>query len=98
MVQGQPSSFEVERFKARWVAQGYNMHKGIDYDNAYAFTLGTDSPRVLVAVAAFYGHEIYALDFKNFYLRGVLEGPPVYVEQPPLFKVKGKEDWACHYR
>ena len=74
--QGQPSSFEVERFKARWVAQGYNMHKGIDYDNACAFTLSTDSARVLVAVAAFYGHEIYALGLKNFYLRGVLEGPP----------------------
>ena len=50
---------------------------------------------VLVVAAIFYGYDIYALDFKNFYLRGVLEGPPVYAEQPPLFKAKGKENWAC---
>ena len=37
------SKFEVQRFKARWVAQGYNLHKGIDYTNAYAFTLNADS-------------------------------------------------------
>lgn len=87
--------YEVDRFKVRWVAQGYNMHKGIDYINAYAFTIGADSDRLLLAVSVYYKFMMFTLDFKNFYLRGKMEGKPVYIKQAPGFEVAGKEDWVC---
>ena len=36
----------VDRFKARWVVQGYNLKKNVDFTNSYAFVVGTDSERI----------------------------------------------------
>jgi hypothetical protein len=81
-------------FKARLVAQGYNLIKGIDYKFSYAGVLGTDSARALVCVGQYYGLKVFTLDFANFYLTGALDHD-VFMEQPPGYEVKGKEDLVC---
>ncbi|GKF63540.1 retrovirus-related pol polyprotein from transposon TNT 1-94, partial [Tanacetum coccineum] len=51
----------VSRNKARLVAQGYNQHEGIDYDETYAPVARLESIRILLAYPS-------ALDFKLFLL------------------------------
>jgi hypothetical protein len=91
------SPYAIDRFKARWIAQGYNLQKGIDFFESYSFTLGCDSERAMIAIAIFYHLFIFGLDFKNFYLHGkrTEDHVPTHVEQPKRFTVEGKEDHVC---
>ena len=86
-------NFVATRFKARLVAQGFGLQEGRDYKIAYAGVLGTDSARALVCFGAYYGYEIFSLDFQNFYITGKLDHD-VFTKQAPGYEVKGKEDWV----
>lgn len=93
-------SYIVERFKARWIAQGYGMTQGIDFNKSYSFTLANDSDRIMVCLSVFFCYYNFSIDFKNFYLSGELEKggeEKIYVEQAPGFEVKGEngEDLVC---
>ena len=94
-----PMSHEVERFKTRWVVQGVNMRKGIDYKESHSYTINADSDRIMVCVGTWHGWYIFTQDFKNFYLQGRLadhpEEPDIFVEQAPGFEEPGKENWVC---
>ena len=91
-------AYEILRWKARLIAQGYNQIKGIDYKESYSYTVSRDSIRILICICYAFGWSMYSLDFKNFYLQGTLADAgekPMYVKQPPGYVVKGKEDWVC---
>ena len=91
-------AYEIERFKARWVATGYNQRKGIDYKESYAFVIQSDSMRILICIRTAFIKVMSSIDFTNFYLQGVLADAgeePFYAKQPQHYAVKGKEEWVC---
>ena len=73
-------SGQVIKNKIRFVAQGYNQEKGIDFDKTYALVARLDSIRILLAFAYFMNFKIYQMDVKSAFLNGFIK-ETVYVEQ-----------------
>ena len=73
---------EVDKYKARLVAQGYAQIYGIDYYETFAPVAKLPSLRLLLAIAARNDWEIVTFDFNSAYLNSVLD-EEVYLEQPP---------------
>lgn len=67
------------RYKARWVAKGFEQRPGIDFDETYASVVRAVRP--LFALAAIHNWEIEQMDVKTAFLHGNIE-EEVYVEQP----------------
>lgn len=80
---------EVERHKARLVAKGYAQEYGIDYAEVYAPVSRMDTVRMILALAAQRGWDVYQLDVKSAFLHGNLK-EDVYVEQPRGYEVKSE--------
>ncbi|CAL2255037.1 unnamed protein product [Prunus armeniaca] len=81
----------VQKNKARLVAKGYSQKPGIDFNETFAPVARLDTIRILVALAAQKGWKLFQLDVKSAFLNGVLH-EEVYVDQPPGFVVKNRED------
>lgn len=81
---------EVEKYKARLVAKGYCQQEGIDFTEVFAPVARMDTVRIIVALAACRGWEIFQMDVKSAFLHGELI-EDVYVEQPMGYVTKGKE-------
>lgn len=81
---------EVEKYKARLVAKGYSQKKGIDYTEVFAPVARWDTIRMVIALAAQKGWNIYQLDVKSAFLHGELN-EAVFVEQPQGYVRKGDE-------
>nr|GEV34851.1 copia protein [Tanacetum cinerariifolium] len=74
----------VSRNKARLVAQGYNQHEGIYYDETYAPVARLESIRILLAYACALDFELFQMDVKTAFLNSFIN-EEVYVAQPPGF-------------
>lgn len=90
-------SRELERYKARLVARGYNQVYGIDYTDTYSPVLKMKSLRLLLALAASWGWTVKQLDITAAYLHGTLT-EDIYMEQPEFFEEDDKQDWVCHLK
>ncbi|CAL9009258.1 unnamed protein product [Prunus brigantina] len=77
--------------KARLVAKGYYQKPRIYFNETFAPVARLDTIRILVALAAQKGWKLFQLDVKSAFLNGVLY-EEVYVDQPPGFVVKNRED------
>ena len=84
----------VERYKARLVAQGFRQKEGIDYQEVFAPTIGHESIRCILSLAASFDMEIHHMDIKTAFLHGELE-ETVYMKQPPGFARSGLQDYVC---
>lgn len=75
------------RFKARWVAKGFEQQYGIDYNHTYASVVRAF--RVIFALSALYRWEIQQMDAVTAFLNSELPitDQPVYVEQPHGYAV-----------
>ena len=71
----------VETFKARLVVKGYSQREGIDYQDIFLLVAMLKSIHKLLAVAAYFDHEIWQMDVKTTFLNGYLE-EDIYMEQP----------------
>jgi hypothetical protein len=74
------------RFKARWVARGFNQQYGVDYKETFAPVMHAQSWHILIALAARTGFKIRQFDVSNAFLNGKLT-EKVYLEQPHGFTV-----------
>lgn len=85
---------EVERFKARLVAQGFSQKFGVDYVEVFAPVVKQTTFRILLSIASRMKTKIYQFDVKTAFLNGVIN-ETIYMKQPPGFIVKGKENLVC---
>jgi len=75
------SEGEVARYKARLVACGYTMVKGIDFHATFAPTLLYKSFRVLLCIASVLDWELQQMDVEVAFLNGHID-EEVYMELP----------------
>jgi hypothetical protein len=82
---------EVEKYKTRLVAKGFSQEYGVDYNETFSLVARLDTIRMVLAIATQHNWKVYQMDVKSTFLNGYLE-EEVYVQQPPRYEVKGKED------
>ena len=85
---------QVERYKARLVAQGFTQTKGADYDETFSPVVRMESLRTVVGLAVRNGLQIRQLDVTTAFLNGTLN-ELVYMRQPEGFVAEGKEHLVC---
>jgi len=69
----------LNKYKARLVVKGYAQQHGIDFHETFAPVARFDTIRLLLAVAAHQGWQVFQLDVKSSFLNGYLE-EKIYVE------------------
>nr|GEU55773.1 hypothetical protein [Tanacetum cinerariifolium] len=74
----------VHIYKARLVAKGFSQTPGIDYEETFSLVADIRAIRILIAIAAYYGYEIWQMDVKTAFVNGYLNDE-VYMEQPEGF-------------
>lgn len=72
------------------VAKDYSKKQGIDFTEVFAPVARMDTVRMIVALAAGRGWDIFQLDVKSAFLHGELN-EDVYIEQPLGYVQKGNE-------
>ena len=63
----------IERYKARFVAQGYNQKYGTDYDETFCPVVRFESARTLITLAAKHKLQLHQLDIATAFLNGELK-------------------------
>ena len=63
----------VEKYKARFVAQGFSQIEGIDYEETFAPVTQYSSIRTILALLAQMGWHIHQMDVKTAFLNGIIE-------------------------
>jgi hypothetical protein len=75
----------ITRYKARWVAKGYNQKHGIDYEETYAAVMKMKSARVLICLALEHNLKVYQADISTAYLNGQID-KEIYVVPPEGYR------------
>jgi hypothetical protein len=89
----------VERYKARFCAQGFSQLEGWDYHHTYSNTVRPDTLRALFGVCAAKGYKLSGGDVKTAYLNGTLK-ETIFMRQAQGFEVLGEkgEPMVCRLR
>src|SRR3954468_4494164 len=74
----------VTVYKARLVAKGFRQIQGVDYDETFSPVAMLKSVRIMLAIAAYFGYEIWQMDVKTAFLNGNIE-EELYMIQPKGF-------------
>jgi hypothetical protein len=75
---------QINRYKSKLVAKGFQQVHGIDYDETFAPVAKMDSIRSELSIVETKGWEVYQMDVKNAFLHGDLS-EDIYMEQPQGF-------------
>jgi hypothetical protein len=84
----------VDRYRARLVAKGYDQKSGIDYSETFSPVVRGSTLRLLFALSVNMNVQIDHLDVKTAFLNGDLN-EQVYMHQPQGFVVNGQEHKVC---
>jgi hypothetical protein len=84
----------VDRHKARLVAQGYSQTPGIDYEEVFSPVARHSSIRTLLALANKHNLEIHQMDVKTAFLNGHIEHD-IYMSQPDGFVDQEHPEYVC---
>jgi hypothetical protein len=85
---------QVERYKARLVAQGFSQVYGKDYDETFCPVVRMESIRTLIAMAVQRRMHLHQVDITTAFLHGELV-EEVYMELPEGFVTPGSENLVC---
>ena len=87
---------QVERFKARFVAQGFTQRPGVDFDETYAPVMTTTTMRTLLSIGASKGWIIEMDDVNTAYLNGKID-KEIYIRQLRGFEQapRGQQDLSA---
>lgn len=84
---------QVDKFKARLVAQGFTQVKSIDYNEVFAPVARASTIRVILAIAAQLDLELRQYDVASAYLYGVIK-EELYIRQPRGFADPSKSGFV----
>ncbi|XP_071708628.1 uncharacterized protein [Rutidosis leptorrhynchoides] len=84
----------LNRYKARLVANGRSQQVGIDCDETFSPVVKPTSIRTVLSLAVSRHWPVHQLDVKNAFLHGQLS-ETVYMHQPPGFRDPRYPDHAC---
>ena len=79
----------VERYKARYVAKGYNQKEGIDYNETFAPVVKYKSLRIILALTTMNDWEIEQMDVQTAFLNATIK-EDVYMKQPEGYEKENK--------
>ena len=88
------SDGSIDRYKARFVAQGCSQKFGVDYDETFCPVVRFESIRTVIALAVQKGMKLHQMDVTAAFLNGTLN-EEVYMKQPDGFVEKGRENLVC---
>ena len=91
------SNGQVDRFKARLVAQGFSQKHGIDYNDVFAPVARYTSIRSIIAIANQLDLEVHQMDVKSAFLNGKLN-EEIYKHQPEGFVNAEKPRKVCRLK
>ena len=77
--------------ETRLVAKGYVQQPSVDFNETFAPMTHIKTIIMVLAIVAQLELQVYQQDVKSTFLNGELE-QEVYVEQPPGYELKGKEE------
>jgi len=83
---------QVAKYKARLVTRGFLQKYDQDYYEVYSLVARMETIRLIVAITVKNNWSMYQLDVKSTFLNVELE-EEVYVNQPPGFEIKEKEEY-----
>ncbi|GBN12713.1 Retrovirus-related Pol polyprotein from transposon TNT 1-94 [Araneus ventricosus] len=86
------SKGNIERYKARLVAQGFSQKFGTDYDETFAPVVTYTTIRTFLAAAAYKNLNVTHVDIKTAFLHGNLEDD---MSQPEGYIQAGQEQKVC---
>lgn len=72
------------------VAKGYSQMPGIDYDEIFSPVARLETIRVVLALAAHAGWNVFHFDVKSAFLNGDIQ-EEVFVAQPERYIIEGEE-------
>ena len=87
----------VERLKARLVAQGYNQKCRIYCDETFSPVVRFESVRTMIALAAEHSLKLHQTDVRTAFLNGKLK-ETIYMKQLERLLTNGKENLACELK
>ena len=89
----------IDRFKARFVAQGYAQIEGVNFKETFSPTVRMTTVRSLIQCAVNRDWYLFHLDVKTAYLHAPIDFD-VFVHQPEGYEVKGENDEKlfCHLK
>jgi len=77
---------QVQKYKARIVAQGFTQVEGLDYDQTFAPVVKLSTFCTILAIAVQQNLTIHQMDVKAAYLNGKLK-EEIYMEAPPGLEI-----------
>ena len=84
----------LDRYKGRLVARGFEHKSGIDYEETYAPVVKYSSLRTLLSYAVNNDMHIHQMDVVTAFLNGNLD-EEIFMKQPEGFVKKGQEKLVC---
>ena len=77
---------EIQRYKARLVAQGFSQRPGVDYEETYSPVMDAITLRYLISFTAHEKLEMHLMNVVTTYLYGSLDNE-IYIKVPEGFEM-----------